>query len=238
MPEPKAAFPGWDVLRALSGEIAEVSAFAAQEEASPAEPLLLAGRFEAGGLFQATLLPGPGERRWWLAVVGDRGQSELVFPQGWPGPARLTWREGGTSREETWEAWNPGPALVRAFEQAVADAEQMPLPGETPAAKPAGGRPSWQDAVRLLELDDAARRSVARRRASLLEYPEVTEEVGFKGTMTLVGCGLLWGIILVVILSRWYPWLGWGILPLLGLFLVMQLLRWLLPRTGKDARAQ
>jgi predicted dehydrogenase len=236
--EPKATFPGWDVLRALRGEIAEVSAFAEAEEASAGRPLLLAGRFEGGGLFQVTVLPGIRERRWWLALVGTCGQAELVFPQGWPGPARLSWYEGGSVREETWEAWNPGPALVQAFEQAVAHAEQMPLPGEGPVQKPASGPPSWQDEVRVLELDDAARRSVARRRASLLEHPEVTEEVGFKGTMTLVGCGLLWGIILAVILSRWYPWLGWGILPLLGLFLVLQLLRWLLPPTGKRPKVE
>jgi hypothetical protein len=147
----------------------------------------------------------------------------------------LSWREGGSLQEETWEAWNPGQALVQAFERAIGHAEQMPLLGETPTQKPTVGRPAWHDEVRVLELDDAARRSVARRRASVLEYQEVTEEVGFKGTMTLVGCGLLWGIIVVVILSRWYPWLGWGVLPLLGVFLVMQLLRWLLPRTGKDA---
>ena len=68
---------------------------------------------------------------------------------------------------------------------------------------------SWPSGIRNLELDDAARRSVHRRRAGTLEYPEATEEVGFKGTMTLVGCSLLWVIILLVIVSRWVPWVGW-----------------------------
>jgi hypothetical protein len=98
----------------------------------------------------------------------------------------------------------------------------------------AGGPLSWQDEVRCLELDDAARRSVGRRRSSLLEYPEATEEAGFKGTMTLAGCGLLWGIILLVILAHFFPpqwWkpLGWGIGALLVVFLGSQLLRYLLP---------
>jgi hypothetical protein len=88
---------------------------------------------------------------------------------------------------------------------------------------------SWQDEVRCLELDDAARRSVYRRRSSLLEYPEASEEVSFKGTMTLVGCGLLWAIILLAILSRWQPWIGWGVIPLLAIFLLLQLLRWVIP---------
>jgi hypothetical protein len=214
----------------LRGEIAEVTAFAASEEASPEGPLLLAGRFESGGLFQATWLPGRSEPRWWLAVIGSKGQAELVFPQGWPGPARLSWREAGSLAEETWDSWDPGPELVQAFEQAVAEAEQMPPPNAMQKATAPSWRPSWQDAVRFLELDDAARRSVARRRASTLEYQEVTEEVGFKGTMTLVGCAMLLGIMLMAILSRWFPRLGWFILPLLGLFLVMQLLRWFVPR--------
>jgi predicted dehydrogenase len=238
MDEPKATFPGWDVLRALRGELAEVSAFAAGDEASAAEPLLLSGRFENGGLFQATWLPGRSAARWWLAVIGTQGQAELVFPQGWPGPARLSCREGGALREETWEAWNPGPALVKVFELGVAEAEQAPPLDTTRKMKAASWHPSWQDAVRCLELDDAARRSVARRRASTLEYQEITEEVGFKGTMTLAGCALVWGIILLVILSHWFPWLGWGILPLLSVFLVMQLLRWLVPRAGERGKGE
>ena len=96
--------------------------------------------------------------------------------------------------------------------------------------------PTWQDAIRCLELDDAARRSVQRRRASTLEYPEATEEVGFKGTMTLVGCGLLWLVLLLAILSYWVPYLGWLIAPVLVFFLALQLLRWVIPR-GREGTA-
>ncbi len=67
----RPTFPGWDLLRALGGEIAEVSALAAGEHAEAGQPVLASGRFEAGGLFQATFLPGRpgGETR--LAVVGE-----------------------------------------------------------------------------------------------------------------------------------------------------------------------
>ena len=81
-----------------------------------------------------------------------------------------------------------------------------------------------------MELDDAAKRSVRRRRVSTLEYPEASEEVGFKGTMTLVGCALLWVVLLLAILSHWVYWLGWLIIPVLMFFLGMQLLRWVVPR--------
>ncbi|HZT79566.1 MAG TPA: hypothetical protein VFA26_05075, partial [Gemmataceae bacterium] len=45
----RPGLPDWDVLRALGGEVAEVTAFAGPEAATAGEPLLLAGRFEKGG---------------------------------------------------------------------------------------------------------------------------------------------------------------------------------------------
>lgn len=222
VPGHKPSFPGWQVLRAVGGEIAEVFGFAAQESVEPGEPLLLAGRFEGGGLFQASCLPHQQQPRWRLAAVGTRGRAELVFPLGRPGPAFLTWHEeAGGLHEEAWDLHDPWPLLVEAFEGAL---------GIAPSAAIA---PTWQDAVRCLELDDAARRSVARRRASTLEYPEASEEVGFKGTMTLIGCGLLWAILLVLVVSFWYPRLRWAILAGLVLFLALQVLRWIVPKSGQ-----
>ncbi len=210
----KPGLPGWDVLRAVAGDVVEVFAFAGPEEVEPDQPLLAAGRFAGGALFQTTLLPGRPEARWQLTAVGTYARATLTFPEGWPGPARLTWQEpDGASREETWPAWNPWPPLVEAFERAV-------------AGEPA---PSWNEEVRCLELDDAARRSVERRRANTLDLQEINEEVGFKGTMTLMGCGLIWASLALLILSVWQPWLGWLIVPLFGVFLVMQLLRGVVP---------
>jgi predicted dehydrogenase len=212
----KAAFPGWDALRVLGGEVAELSAFAAGEEASADEAVLLSGSFERGGLFQVTLTPGPKEAPYRLAVIGRRGKAELLFPLGPDGPSFLDWQDAtGEQHEEFRDALDLWPFLVEAIEAAVAD--------RAPAV-------SWQDAVRALELDDAARRSLSRRRTSLLEYPEATEEVGFKGTMTLVGCGVLWAVLLLVILTAWVPWLRWAVVPLLVVFLAMQLLRYALPK--------
>jgi predicted dehydrogenase len=235
--EPRATrpnLPGWDVLRVLGGEVAEVSAFTSADEAAPDEPQLLCGRLEGGALFQTTFLPGQHEARLRLSVLGSYGQADLVFPGGWPGPARLTWRdEAGEPREEAWETWNPWPDLVARFEAAV-------------AAGPRDGaaKPDWQDEVRCLELDDAVRRSTRYRRATALEYPEVSEEVGFKGTMTLVGCGMLWVMLLLLILAAWFPRLGYVIVALLVGFMLLQLLRWMVPRaegvdrglTGRNPR--
>jgi predicted dehydrogenase len=261
--EHKPGFPGWDVLRRVGGEIIEVSAFAQETEAGPADPVLLSGCFERGGMFQVVLVPNQPEARWRLNVLMHDDTAELLFPDGWPGPARLRWRdEQGGWCEQTWETWNPWPRLVKVFEQAAARPPGRPFPLDTaimlqgrtagsvttampppeaavngPAAPAPEALPArettpitWTDEVRCLELDDAARRSLERRRSSTLEYQEAIEEATFKGTMTLAGCALLWASLFLLICSIWIPYLGWVIVPLFTTFLGLQLLRWLIPR--------
>jgi predicted dehydrogenase len=232
------SFRDWTVLRALGGEIVEVSAFASGEEVMPDEPLLLSGRFEAGGLLQASILPSQREPRWRLQVLGSAANAELSFPSGGQGPSRLETRGGdGEPRVEEWPTWDPWPEMVRVFEAAVAAHPRAaaPRPADVPpAAAPIASRPvpparipvRWQDCVRALELDDAARRSVERRRASTLDFQEVSEAVGFKGTMTLVGCAMLWGLLLLLIAGNWFRPALWAIPILLAGFLALQLFRW------------
>src|SRR4051794_12537404 len=105
------AVPGWDVLRRLGGEVIEGLAFADAEELLPGQPVLLSGRFDQGGLFQVTLLPRRPAGRWRLVVVGTQGQAELDWPDGWAGPAELTWHEAGERRSQRWPGWAPWPAL-------------------------------------------------------------------------------------------------------------------------------
>jgi hypothetical protein len=87
--------------------------------------------------------------------------------------------------------------------------------------------------VRCLELDDAARRSVERRRVSAVEYPEASEEVGFKGTMTLLGCVMILAVpLLGLLVSTLFPGRGWWfVVPAFLLFLAIQFLRWLIPES-------
>jgi predicted dehydrogenase len=234
--EDKPSIPGWHVLRTLGGEIAEVAAFAFAEEATADAPLLTSGRFESGGLFRAVYLPQQSQPSWRLTLIGEDGRAELHFPLGQPGPGFLTWNDpNGQLHEEAWDLWNPWPSLVKILELGVAHpAKAMQL-----AKAPRPGDVTWQDAVRCLELDDAARRSVERRRASSMDYQEASEEVGFKGTMTLVGCGLIWVVLLLFIVSFWAPLVRWGIVPVLVLFLGLQLFRWIIPRgRGQNGRAR
>ena len=229
----RPGLPGWDVLRLLGGEVAEVFALADPEELLPGEPLVLSGRFVAGGLWQATYLPGQASERWRLSLVGRDGRVSLVFPDGWPGESLISYTGAdGQARSERFAAINLWAALVEEFEDAVELARaRKPSPGvATPESLTNGERRlGWQDELRALELDDAARRSVERRRSSTLDHQEATEEASFKGTMTLVGCSLIWLSLLLLILSAWVWWLAWLIVPVFAVFLVLQGLRWVVP---------
>jgi hypothetical protein len=216
----KPGFPGWDMLRRIGGEIGELSVMTATEEVEKGQPFLMSGQFVTGGLFQATYMPCQAEAFLRITLVNRSHSAEFIFDQGWPGPARLTFIDDqGNQQTETWDAFDPWAALVNEFDRAERGL-------------------TWQDAIRGLELDDAARRSVHRRRTSTLEFQEVTEEASFKGTMTLVGCSILWISLLLLILSAWFPWLGWIIAPVFGVFLAMQVLRWVLPGNVEDKKAE
>jgi predicted dehydrogenase len=232
--------PDWSRLRVVGGEIAVVSALAAKEDLTPREPLLVSGVFESGAAFQATYLADSSKSKWSARVGGTHGRAELLFPHGLQGPSFLTWRdERGELHEDYFPAWDPWPALAAAFESLIqGNRSAAPNEGITPSPRPQSAysllstlRPTWQDVIRALELDTAVRRSVAKRRADILEYPDATEETGFKGTMTLVGCGLIWVILLLLVLSAWKPWLGWFIVPVLAIFILLQGLRWFARRT-------
>lgn len=211
----KVWVPGWDILRVLGGEIVEVAGYAEQEELTTTAPVFLAGRFEQGGIFHIRCLPAALQSRLVLRLRASRGEAKVRFLDSQTGAAELTWQANERYTEQ-WEHWDRWGALVAAFEQDTA--------------------PPWLTAVRSLELDDAARRSVERRRSSTLDFQEVSEQVGFKGTMTLVGCGLLWVIIFLAIASRWVPWIGWLIVPVLAGFLGLQFLQWIIPPAKEEPR--
>ena len=41
---------------------------------------------------------------------------------------------------------------------------------------------------------------------------------------------MVWAILLLLILSVWWPRIGWIVVPLLAAFLVLQFLRYFLPK--------
>jgi hypothetical protein len=196
-------FPHWTLLRRLGGEIVEIAVLASKEDIEAGEPAIGFGKFQDGRLFQATWLSNQKRPQISLTVRGSNDPPTLVADE----PA----------------AWS---ALVQRFESAMGRLKSAPrvAPGSGPAVDLRDGL-GWQDEIRALELNDLARRSIERRRAYSLDFQEATEEVGFKGTMTLVGCALLWLAPVILIASAWVPWLGWLIVPVLVAFLAMQFLK-------------
>jgi len=229
-----ASLRGWDVLRRIGGEIAELFTLSKEESCDANQLVLVSGKFQSGTLFQETFLPLQPEASWRLTLIQKSSRADLLFPQDWPGPAQLTYTDAsGKDHREYWQAIDPWVAMVDAFEHAVSRVgkkKERPLPGAFQADSLTSGALGWQDEVRALELDDAARRSLRYGRASSLDYQEATEEASFKGTMTLVGCSLIWLSLLLLIFSIWVPWLGWLILPVFGVFLVLQILGWVVPK--------
>jgi hypothetical protein len=206
------AYPGWAVLRRLGGEIVEVVGFAATEEVTVGQTVLVQGRFETGALLNVRYLPQTrsGTSRIEVVIHTDDVEPICVVL---------------TDLYDNDTAWQ---SLIANFDDAIERLKATPraVPGAGPAL-PQPGPLSWQDEIRSLELDDSTRRSIERRRAYTLEFQEATEDVGFKGTMTLVGCGLLWLIPVLLLVYAWIPQIGWLIVPLLVGFLGLQLLRWL-----------
>ena len=236
----KPSLPGWDVLRFIGGEVGEIYVQSSQAELLPGEPILVSGRFLNGMLFQATNLPNQAEATLRLSLVTTTGRTTLLFAQGWPGAAETTSTDG-TSPAQTFAAFHPWTALLDRFEQALEEALlRKPQPGQ-PSDICLTKKPpllGWQDELRCLELDDAARRSVERGRSNTLDLQETTEEASFKGTMTLVGCSLIWLALIGLILSVWFPLLAWLIVPVFGVFLLMQALRWVVPSAAASTEVK
>ena len=82
-----------------------------------------------------------------LHVVDDATAIQLTFADGWAGGSRLH----ADGVDETWPAWDPGPALIESFEAQVVRWRER--------AKGPEVRPTWQDETRAAEL-------IARQRPS------------------------------------------------------------------------
>jgi len=240
-------------LSRLIGDVAKVGAIrsvesAAAKAADATFGVQLMG--SAGSLAHWCVLPAESSGPRQVSLLTTRGQWMLHTPADGG-----SWTVSGPALGPPQEiAGDPAERAVREFfrrGEAGRTAEQD-VPRDVAGAadelvhdlrtEPIG----WHHAVRSAELTDAVERSLRRGRVIELKLEEQSEEGNFKGVMTALGCGLLLlaPVVLVVFaivdraglrFGRTWPWV---FVLLLGAFLALQILRWLVPRRESPSAAQ
>jgi myo-inositol 2-dehydrogenase/D-chiro-inositol 1-dehydrogenase len=153
-----------------------------------------------------------------LTLVGGEGKATLEFNT--PGePYQLELIRGGQREVVPYAAWSPPSLALEQLERAL-------------AGEPAS--PTWPDGCRDIELTESIARSLAKGRTIELHNEEHSEHGTFKGTMTSLGCGLLWLSLVVFVIALVLAWLTGAevfryaphfILGVLALFLAVQSLK-------------
>lgn len=204
----------WDVLRCCGVEVQELTALMGHgTELSPRERINITGRFQNEAFFQLLLQPLPAEHMPTLRCLwrGNRGEWEWKAPHGLEGAS--TW-ESRCKDQPAEAAELPGCERTSLWNQYVSALEEnQPLP-------------TWTDATRCLELFDAVRRSVRRRRTIVLDYEAASELSNFKSTMTALGCGVLILCMVLFFATPTFPWLKYLIFPILLLYMSLQIFRY------------
>jgi predicted dehydrogenase len=204
-----------DLLRFLCGEVDQVTS-------------LRLGETAQGTAMQTVKLSGRNfpETTWSIKPTSEIS-SRMTF-QTSAGPLRLDWQADRQSCQRSDQAEAPANSpevqLLESFAKTAAE-----------GVKNAG----WNDVLKALEIVDAARRSLTRRRTIDLHHELLSERAIFKTQMAAMGCGVL---LLTLVLMLGYlglasvaPLSGW-ILKLLRVLVfaplfVFLLLQFLLPLT-------
>ncbi|MCX7701955.1 MAG: hypothetical protein N2039_13845 [Gemmataceae bacterium] len=207
------AAPDWFLIRRLGGDIVELTGMAPEDNPDGTEPIIFSGRFQDGSLLHGWIEPNATEFSWSLTIrsgartarIEAKPGADLEFSASDSGGPPLKRQSG--DRVGTW----------RAFAEAVYTRVKEPQPWLV----------AWQDEIRVCEWDDALRRSIVKRKVSTVDYQEISEEVGSRGTLTLIGCGMVWLMLLLAFVAIWQPLVLWGVIPLLLVFFALLLLNWL-----------
>ncbi len=249
-----------DLIRLLTGkEVETVLASADPATGGPIENLIVQLRGGADLRGEIRLSRGV-DRPVRLSIINSQNDVlTLEFDPEQVASGRLTSRDrnGVEAIVEDYPAWDPKEALLTAFEAATSrggstpripvgstDAESNPAHDATDAKL--GAAPSLLDGTRASELTDAVARSVEKNRMIELHYDEVSELGSFKAVMTSTGCGLLLLAMLALPVALAGPALGfngtlviaYAIPPVLIIFLLFQLLRFLARSPRNDSNAE
>lgn len=212
-----------ELLRSLAGDLTSVSALApAGSETAVYANLGVQLTGASGMLVRWSVGPVehlPGGR---LMLVANSGKASLYLPAAGE-PSNLEIVRGGETRSESIPAWSPPAAAIEQLQAAIARRAAVP---------------TWPDACRDIELAESIARSLAKGRTIELHNEEHSEHGTFKGTMTSLGCGLLWAVLVVFLLaaalakitgSPIFAYAPHFILGVLVLFLAIQSLKLVFP---------
>lgn len=208
-----------EILRDLLGGVTHVSAMGSSDT-------------DAGFANLGVHLTGQANRlaRWSIGPVQDQAGAKLTLV-GSGGSAVLQMPDEGDNvvlvHGEPVKAPSDSP-FARALQSVEASKR----------SQTADSLPSWDDACRALELEDAVERSARRGRTIELHNEMVTERETFKSMMAAGGCGLLLWVLMLLLIAGVVEGLQlpfrdsllWRLWPLylfapLGIFLLMQLLQ-------------
>ncbi|MBL9124498.1 MAG: hypothetical protein JNG90_12760 [Planctomycetaceae bacterium] len=206
--------------RLLGGELTRLSAMAPTSAPSGYASLGVQLSGPANVLIRYSVLPVEREAAARVTAIGGGGKAELLMPA--EGDWSLAWGESDVQPPESFPDWDPAAAALDQFARLLA--------GEV-------AHPTWVDACRDIELADSIQRSLDKGRTVELHYEDYTEDGTFKGTMTSLGCALLWLAPLVLLVGIVLGQMGLPIadyvphmlLGVLGIFLLLQLLRLAVP---------
>lgn len=198
-----------DWLRWLGGEVAEVYVIAERTKLStPDTPLTLTGRWQSGGQFVVRFAPDVAEG------------FHLQTPQGvlrWEGstiaPGKHQWHWQGATQQQSLGGSNG--SVWEAYANWLL--QMGPAQGEPP---------QWSDAVAAAEIVQAAEESLRSRQAVTLLHQEYTESAVFKSRATTLGCGLVWLMLGLVMVSPLLPQALYLVPVLLVLCLALFAIGW------------
>ncbi len=134
-------------------------------------------------------------------------------------PSRLARQQGGPPETiAEFPPWDPRRAVLEALDAALAGAP---------------GAVDLPEGMRAMELAEAAERSLKRGRTVEMHYDEISELSSFKASMTSIGCALVLLSLVLYVLSRVglalgidaAKYLAWAVVPLLGIYGLLQFLR-------------
>lgn len=215
-----------DLARALIGEMETVTATGEPPGANPTESLVVHLRGSTGRRGEIRLTRG-GYEPLRVIVTGAERTTTLELDPSCLGSAKLIRRTAGQGEEvHEIEPWDPKATILRVLEEAV---------GGEPR------HPDLADGTRAMEVSEAVARALRRGRTIDMVYEEMTEVGNFKSIMTSLGCGLLVGTLVLLLVVATAQGLGfekaaylaWAIPPILIVFVFLQFLGFGMRRRGQ-----